>query len=403
MTRGTALPVRHLLLAWLAVLVWGVNFTVIDAGLADFPPLLFAALRFAAVAVCCLFVPRPQIAWRWLLLVGLFTGTGQYALLYLGMAAGMPAGLSSLVMQAQVVFTLVFAALALRERPSPRQAFGIAVSAVGLGIVGLARGGSVSVLSLLLVLGGAASWAIGNVCTRIAKPDNGFRLVIWSSVVPPLPLLALSLLHEGAHRDITAFGHAGLGAWLSLAYSVGLSTILAMGSWSLLLSRHPADRVVPYALAIPVIGFLTGRIARDESVTAPMLLGAAVVILGLALVVSRFRWRFRPGRAESAERTDKAGSATNEAARRAEWAEAGSATATATATAEGAEAGASGPVSAARTAAGPVVAAAGTAAGPVVAAAGSAAGPRLGQAGSDPGAPEGALRGGELAGEGAGV
>ena len=391
MTRGTALPVRHLLLAWLAVLVWGVNFTVIDAGLADFPPLLFAALRFAAVAVCCLFVPRPQIAWRWLLLVGLFTGTGQYALLYLGMAAGMPAGLSSLVMQAQVVFTLVFAALALRERPSPRQAFGIAVSALGLGIVGLARGGSVSVLSLLLVLGGAASWAIGNVCTRIAKPDNGFRLVIWSSVVPPLPLLALSLLHEGAHRDITAFGHAGLGAWLSLAYSVGLSTILAMGSWSLLLSRHPADRVVPYALAIPVIGFLTGHIARDESVTAPMLLGAAVVILGLALVVSRFRWRFRPGRAESAERTDETGSATNGAVRRAEWADEASSV-TATATAEGAEAGASGPVSAAR-----------TAAGPVVAAAGSAAGPRLGQAGGDPGERERALRGGELAGEGAGV
>ncbi|HZU54951.1 MAG TPA: EamA family transporter [Actinocrinis sp.] len=354
MTRGTALPVRHLLLAWLAVLIWGVNFTVIDAGLADFPPLLFAALRFAAVAVCCLFVPRPQIAWRWLLLVGLFTGTGQYALLYLGMAAGMPAGLSSLVMQAQVVFTLAFAALALRERPSPRQAFGIAVSALGLGIVGLARGGSVSALSLLLVLGGAASWAVGNVCTRIAKPDNGFQLVIWSSIVPPLPLLALSLLHEGAHRDATAFGHAGLGAWLSLAYSVGLSTILAMGSWSLLLSRHPADRVVPYSLAIPVIGFLTGHIARNESVTAPMLLGAAVVVLGLALVVIRFQRRIRLGMSESA---DEAGSATAEGP------------------------GRSGP-------------------GPAPAA-GSAAGPRPGQA-SDP-EREGALRGGELAGEGAGV
>lgn len=287
MTRGCALPVRHLLLAWLAVLIWGVNFSVIDAGLADFPPLLFATLRFAAVAVCCLFVPRPQIAWRWLVLVGLFTGTGQYALLYLGMAAGMPAGLSSLVMQAQVPFTLLFAALALHERPSRRQALGIAVSVLGLGLVGLARGGSVTLLSLLLVLGAAASWAVGNVCTRIAKPDNGFRLVIWSSVVPPLPLLTLSLLHEGAHRDITAFGHAGFGAWLSLAYSVVLSTILAMGSWSMLLGRHQADRVVPYALAIPVIGFLTGHIVRDESVTAPMLLGAAVVILGLALVVSR--------------------------------------------------------------------------------------------------------------------
>lgn len=355
MTRGSALPVRHLLLAWLAVLIWGVNFTVIDAGLADFPPLLFAAMRFAAVAVCCLFVPRPQIAWRWLLLVGLFTGTGQYALLYLGMATGMPAGLSSLVMQAQVPFTLLFAALALRERPSPRQAFGIAVSALGLGIVGLARGGSVTVLSLLLVLGGAASWAVGNVCTRIAKPDNGFRLVIWSSIVPPLPLLALSLLHEGAHRDVTAFGHAGFGAWMSLAYSVGLSTIIAMGSWSLLLGRHQADRVVPFALAIPVIGFLTGHIARDESVTAPMLLGAAVVILGLALVVSRARWSFRSGKLV---KVDQRGSAPAEEIR---------------------ESG-------------------------LAAAAGPAARAQLDATGADdPAAQERALRDGELAGEGAGV
>jgi O-acetylserine/cysteine efflux transporter len=190
-------------------------------------------------------------------------------------------------MQAQVVFTLVFAAIALRERPSAAQCAGIAVSTVGLGLVGLARGGSVTALSLLLVLGGAASWAVGNVGTRIARPDNGFHLVIWSSLVPPLPLFALSLLHEGAQRDVTAVTHAGSGAWLSLGYSVALSTILAMGSWSLLLSRHAADRVVPYALAIPVVGMATGRLVRHESVTTPMLLGAAMVILGLALVVTR--------------------------------------------------------------------------------------------------------------------
>lgn len=295
MTRGPALPPRHLALATLAVLIWGVNFTVIDAGLAAFPPLLFAAMRFALVAVACLFVPRPTIAWRWLLLIGLFTGTGQYALLYLGMAAGMPAGLSSLVMQAQVPLTILVAALALRERPTIRQCVGIAVSALGLGLVGMARGGSVTVPALLLVLGGASSWAVGNAFTRIAKPGNGFHLVIWSSLVPPLPLLGLSLVHEGVHRDAAAFGQAGWSAWLSLAYSVLLATIVAMGSWSLLLSRHPADRVVPFALAIPVVGLATGRIVQGESVTAPMSLGTVVVLAGLALVVAHARSGVRAG------------------------------------------------------------------------------------------------------------
>jgi hypothetical protein len=158
------------------------------------------------------------------------------------------AGLSSLVMRAQVPLTILFAALALRERPAVRQCAGIAVSALGLGLVGLARGGSVTVPSLLLVLGTASSRAVGNVCTRIAKPDNGFRLVIWSSLAPPLPLLGLSLLHEGVRRDAAAFGHTAWTAWLSHAYSVMLATV-------------------------------------------PMLLGAAVVLASLALVVARIKVR----------------------------------------------------------------------------------------------------------------
>ena len=286
----SSLPPRHLALAVLAVAIWGANFSVIDVGLEVFPPLLFAGLRFSLVAACCLVVPRPQVSWRWLLTVGLFTGTGQYALLYLGMAAGMPSGLSSLIMQAQVPFTILFAAAGLGERPSGRQALGIAVSGVGLLLVGLARGragggGTIPALALVLVLAAAASWAVGNVCTRIARPDSGFRLVVWSSLVPPLPLLGLSLLHEGPHRDAAAFAHANAGTWLSLAGTVGLATILAMGLWSSLLGRYPADQVVPFALAIPVVGLAVGWAAQGESVTAAMLGGAAVVLAGLALVV----------------------------------------------------------------------------------------------------------------------
>jgi O-acetylserine/cysteine efflux transporter len=274
------------------VAIWGANFSLIDIGLDVFPPLLFAGLRFTLVAMCCLVVPRPKVSWRWLLAVGFFTGTGQYALLYLGLAAGMPSGLSSLVMQAQIPFTILMAGVALGERPSARQTGGIAVSGLGLLLVGFERGragggGAVSALALVLVVAAAASWAVGNVCVRVARPDNGFRLVIWSSLVPPVPLLGLSLLHEGPHRDSAAFFHANVGSWLALLGTVGLATILAMGLWTSLLSRYQADRVVPFALAIPVIGLGTGWAVRGESVSAAMLGGVAVALIGLALVVLR--------------------------------------------------------------------------------------------------------------------
>ncbi|SER90731.1 EamA family transporter [Actinokineospora terrae] len=127
--------------------VWGVNFTVIEIALKGFPPVLLAALRFALVAVCCLVVPRPKVAWRYLVLVGLFTGTGQYALPFLGMAAGMPPGTSSLVLQAQVLLTLLVAATVLRERPTRRQVLGLSIAVIGLVIVGFNRGGTVPLVA----------------------------------------------------------------------------------------------------------------------------------------------------------------------------------------------------------------------------------------------------------------
>ncbi|MBW9336974.1 EamA family transporter, partial [Herbaspirillum sp. RU 5E] len=72
----------HLLLALAVVIVWGTNFVVIKLGLAEFPPLLFATLRFAlSFLPWLLFVKRPPVAWRWLVGNGLFLGFGMFGLL----------------------------------------------------------------------------------------------------------------------------------------------------------------------------------------------------------------------------------------------------------------------------------------------------------------------------------
>ncbi|GLW89868.1 EamA family transporter [Actinokineospora globicatena] len=289
MTQASALPLRHLVFAAFVVVVWGVNFTVIEIALEGFPPILFAALRFALVAVCCLVVPRPKVAWRYLVLVGLFTGTGQYALLFLGMAAGMPPGISSLVLQAQVLLTLLVAATVLRERPTKRQLLGLSIAVVGLVIVGFNRGGTVPLVALLLVLAAAGSWAIGNVCTRIAQPDDGFRLTIWSCLIPPVPLFLLSIATEGADRGLTAIADADITTWLALGYVVVFATILALGVWSMLLGRYPAHKVVPFALLIPVVGIPTGWLVEGDVITLPMLAGALVVLAGLYFVTIRAR------------------------------------------------------------------------------------------------------------------
>ena len=108
----SGLPTSHRLLACLVALIWGVNFLAIHASLDQFPPLFLVALRFTLLAIpTILFVPRPLVPTRWLVGYGLGFGVLQFTFLYTGMAAGMPAGLASLVLQASGPFTLILGAL----------------------------------------------------------------------------------------------------------------------------------------------------------------------------------------------------------------------------------------------------------------------------------------------------
>ena len=170
---------RHRLLAVFVAVCWGVNFPATALALEHFPPLFMVALRFTLIAVpTLLLVPRPAVPLRWLLGVGLGTGTMQFAFLYLGMAAGMPSGLASLVLQASAPLTVVLAGVWLRERITGRQAVGIAVAVLGLAAIALHRSQVAALLPVVLTLCGALGWAIGNVSTRKAQAPNALHLTL---------------------------------------------------------------------------------------------------------------------------------------------------------------------------------------------------------------------------------
>src|SRR3954471_14792776 len=164
------MPRRHIALALCVAALWGVNFVAIDYALESFPPLMLAALRFTLVAFPgVLFLPRPPIAWRLILAVGIFLSTCQFGLLFLSIHLGMPAGLASLVMQLNAVFTVALAVSFLGERPGPRQLTGALVAFAGIGLIAADRSGShVPLGALVLCVGAAASWGVGNVFVRVA-------------------------------------------------------------------------------------------------------------------------------------------------------------------------------------------------------------------------------------------
>lgn len=279
---------RDRLIGLTVVVLWGLNFLAIHAGLEHFPPFFFAALRFAVMAVpVILFVPRPQVPLRWLLLYGTGFGIVQFAFLFLAMATGMPTGLASLVLQSSAPFTVVLGVLLLGERMSRRQVMGIGVAIGGMAIIAVDRighGAGAGLVPMLLTLLAGLGWAFGNLGSRLAQAPKPLHLTLWMCVVPPIPMYLLSLAVEGPRAGFDALrtvgDHTGLVALGGLAYVVVLGTAAGSGLWTFLMGRYPASTVAPMSLMVPIVGITASWLILGESPSGLEIIGATIVITG---------------------------------------------------------------------------------------------------------------------------
>ena len=277
---------RHLLLALTIVMIWGVNFAIIKLGLRQVSPLALGAARFFLAAFpWVFFIRRPAVPWRLIAAYGLLIFALQFGLLFTGMKVGMSAGLSSLILQLQVFFTIGLSIVLLGERPTFWQLAGAVLGFAGVGLVALHVGGDVTLAGLILVLGAAAAWGGGNIVSKKISQRavvNMLGLVVWGSLFALPPLLAVAIALEQEHF-IDSF--AGLD-WISvgsIAYIVYLSTLFAFAAWSNLLSHYPVSTVAPFTLLVPVFGFLGSAMLLGEPLQDWKLFASALVIAGLAL------------------------------------------------------------------------------------------------------------------------
>ncbi|MBO0131194.1 EamA family transporter [Agrobacterium burrii] len=279
-----ALP--HILLALITVFLWGFNFVAIKIGVTDMPPLFLTGLRYLCAAVpLVFFLPKPNVPWRHMIVYGMAMGFFQFGLLYPAIKLGLPAGLASLVMQSQAFFTLALAVVFLGERPLPSQVMGAVIAFGGLAVIGAERMTMAAFVPLLMGVGSAIAWAVGNIVNRRIGQVNAVSFVAWTSLVPVLPLLALSLVVEGPGAIAEGLANATATTALVVIYMAYGATIVGAGIWSYLLLRYPAGTVAPFSLLVPVVGFISAYLAFAEHITLFEVLGAGLVILGLVLNV----------------------------------------------------------------------------------------------------------------------
>jgi O-acetylserine/cysteine efflux transporter len=226
----------------------------------------------------------PPAPWAALVPTGLTLFAGQFLFQFFGIAHGMPPGLASVIVQSQALFTIVFAALALGERPTRRQWVGMAVALAGLVAIATTVGSSLTLAGFLLTLVSPISFAIGNILLKRQAPVDMLRLTVWLSLVPPLPALLLSVILDGPTGFVTALGQASWVALLSAVYLGVAATTLGYALWGRLLRRYSAALVTPFALLVPFVAAGASSVVFGERFGGMRLLGMALVLLGLAVI-----------------------------------------------------------------------------------------------------------------------
>ena len=279
------MPLRDVLAALLVVFVWGVTFVVIKVGVDTTPPILLSALRFTFAALPAVFFVRPPKTKPSIVIAyGVTLGVVQFGGLFLAMRYGLSAGLASLLVQAQVFFTIAFAFVFLREVPTRFQLIGTAIGCLGIALIGVDRAAGAALFPFIVVLIAAAGWGAANVIGMKAGRVDMFSFTVWSALAAPLPLFALSFGLEGP-AALQALTHP---TWLMVfvvLFLAGPAHLLGFGIWSRLLSLHSAASVTPFALLVPIIGVITARIVYGEPTSLIVAIGGALVLGGLSLNV----------------------------------------------------------------------------------------------------------------------
>ncbi|MGC4806495.1 EamA family transporter [Micromonospora sp. DT233] len=312
-------PVRPGLI-WAALVVvyvlWGSTYLGIRVAVESLPALTSAALRFAAAAVVlalilrirrkagALRVDRRQLGSA--ALVGVLLLAGGNGLVVLAEAgppgSAVPSGVAALLV-ATVPLLVVLLRAATGDRPRFWTFAGVSLGFLGLVLLVLPTGGSaaVPVAGALTVVAAAASWSVGSfLSNRLPMPADPFVATVYEMLAGAMALAVLAAV-RGELRDFDP-GQVTGRSWLALAYLMVAGSLVAFTAYVWLLHHAPISLVSTYAYVNPVVAVALGALLAAEPVTASVLLGGAVIVAGVAVVVSTERPRRPSGAAGRAPR-----------------------------------------------------------------------------------------------------
>ena len=275
------------IIAILVAVIWGMGFIVAKAAMSHFSPILLMALRFTLTTFCLIWFFRPPPAlYKNLFWIALVSAALQYSLTFNGVN-GIDASTAALLIQLEVPFGLILAWIILGDRISVKQTVGIAVAFVGVVLIVGEPNLSNDLVYVFMVIGGAFTWAVGQIMIKRLGQIGGFLLITGVALFATPQLYIASFLLESDH--IRQIQTASVNAWAAVIYLGLIMTALGYGLWYRLLGLYTVNQVMPFLLLLPVTSVLGGIFFLDESLTAKIAIGGGLAVIGVGLItIQRF-------------------------------------------------------------------------------------------------------------------
>ena len=274
----------ELLLAASVPLLWGIGFTFAKAGLNEFPPLFLMGLRFTLAALTLVwFVPIPRGQLKQIFWISFVGSTLQYGMTFTGLSM-LDASLAIIIIHLEVPFSVLLAAIVLKDKPGSQRIMGMLISFAGIVLIAGQPSLSEQLPAILLTAAGAMTWAVGQIMVKqLENPPSGFALIAWIGVFSGPQMILGSFIFE--ESQLESLANASWIGWGVILYLAFIMTVLGYGIWYRVLARNPVSKVMPVMLLLPVFTIASSMLFLGEQPSTMIFVGAAVVIGGVSMIV----------------------------------------------------------------------------------------------------------------------
>ncbi|MEC7291178.1 MAG: DMT family transporter [Pseudomonadota bacterium] len=269
--------------------VWGLNlvvtrWVVADAGV---PPVFFAGMRFAGIALVLFWFLRPipkHLGTLFLIAMGI--GAVHFAFLFLGLAHA-EASAVSVVGQLGVPFSTLMSMAFLGEKVGWRRGLGIMLAFAGAILIAVDPQTFQLTFGLLYVVFAALVASGAGILMKRMPSISALQMQAWIGLFSFAPLFAVSGLLEGDQNGWGAFVEGGCLVWAATAFAILGVSVFGHGGFYTLIKKYDISLLSPLTLMTPIWGVVLSVVLLGEVLTLQLVVGAAISLGGVFVILVR--------------------------------------------------------------------------------------------------------------------